>query len=70
MTLVSITREPDDPLAEVRISLGVPREADGNAYYIVFRGDPEKVVKLLKDAYEVASMALPHNKYKDERRQS
>jgi hypothetical protein len=66
MTAVYILREPDDPLAETRISLGSPRGSDD--FYMVFRGDPEKVIKLLKQATVVAEEALPQGNYQDKRR--
>lgn len=62
---VSIIREPNDPLAEVRISLGSPRGSSD--FYIVFRGEPEKVVTLLQNALLVAKVALPENAYDDRR---
>jgi len=65
MRNVSIIREPDDPIADVRISLGSPRGLD--AFYIVFRGDPGKVVDLLREALSVASAALPEELYDDHR---
>jgi hypothetical protein len=65
MTKISIIREPDDPIAEVRISLGSPKGAKD--FYLVFRGDPEKVVELLKTAHIVARAALPEGMYEDKR---
>lgn len=65
MAHVSITREPDDPIAETRISLGNPRGLKD--FYIVFRGDPEKVVELLETALTVAKHALPEGLYTDKR---
>lgn len=44
----SIIREPDDKLVAVRISVGRPRGFDGG--YIVFRGDPNKAILLLRKA--------------------
>ena len=61
---VSITREPPDRLADVRISLGA---LNNLGIYIVFRGDPEKTVQLLKDALAVAEVALPRGDYDDKR---
>lgn len=66
MKQVAISREPDDPIAEVRISLGSPRGSED--FYIVFRGDPEKVVKLLEEALLIAKVALPAEKYEDKRK--
>lgn len=65
MAHVAITREPDDQIAETRISLGNPKGM--NDFYIVFRGDPEKVVELLGKAHEVAKHALPRGLYTDKR---
>jgi hypothetical protein len=65
MAQVSITREPDDPIADVRVSLGSPRGM--RDFYIVFRGDPEKVVELLDNAAQVARHALPEGLYTDKR---
>lgn len=60
----SVTREPDDRLADVRISLGKKRDL---GCYIVFRGDPEEVVKLLENSLLVAKEALPARNYTDKR---
>lgn len=65
MKNVSIIREPEDPIAETRISLGSPRGSED--FYIVFRGDPEKVVELLQNALLVARVALPKHAYDDKR---
>jgi hypothetical protein len=65
MTKVSIIREPDDLLADVRISLGSPRGLDD--FYLVFRGDPKKVIELLEKALLVAKEALPAEMYEDHR---
>lgn len=65
MAHVSITREPDDRIAETRISLGNPRGS--RDFYIVFRGDPEKVIDLMEKALEVAKHALPNGIYTDKR---
>jgi hypothetical protein len=60
----SITREPDDKLADVRISLG---EKAGLGAYIVFRGEPEAVAELLRQAATLAAVALPRGDYEDQR---
>lgn len=65
MTKVAITREPDSRGIEARISLGKPMSMDG--FYIVFRGEPEMVIKLLRAALQVAEEALPLGLYTDER---
>jgi hypothetical protein len=65
VTKISIIREPDDPIAEVRISLGSPKGVKD--FYLVFRGDPDKVVELLETAHTVARAALPEGMYEDQR---
>lgn len=60
----SITREPDDRLADVRISLG---SKVGIGAYMVFRGDPQKTVDFLEEALEQAKHALPNGNYTDKR---
>lgn len=65
MTKVSITREQDDLIAEARISLGKPHNFDG--FYIVFRGEPEKVIELLRQAAVAAERLLPLGEYSDRR---
>lgn len=64
MTVVSVIREPDDPIAAVRISLGRPRGLKD--YYIVFRGDPDKVLDLMREALTAAEQLLPAGKYQDD----
>lgn len=66
MTQTSIIRESDDLLADPRISLGSPRGISD--FYLVFRGDPEKVINLLERALDVAKVALPTGEYEDRRR--
>jgi hypothetical protein len=61
---VSITREPDDKLADVRVSLGRKK---GAGVYIVFRGDPAATVELLERATTVARVALRAGEYADTR---
>lgn len=61
---VSIVREPDDRLADVRVSLGRKRRLGA---YIVFRGDPERVIELLETMLAVARAALPTGQYTDKR---
>lgn len=62
---VSVIREPDDQLAESRISIEKPRGMDG--LYIVFRGEPEATLQVLRDALAVAEHALPTGHYEDKR---
>jgi hypothetical protein len=61
---VSIIREPADKLADVRISLG---SLSNLGIYIVFRGDPEETIQLLKAALVAAETALPQGHYEDKR---
>jgi hypothetical protein len=65
-TKVSITREPDSRGIDARVSLGKPTGMDG--FYIVFRGEPDKVIQLLSDALIVAEHSLPRGQYIDERK--
>lgn len=65
MRRISIIREPDDRLDKTRISLGEPKDNVG--FYVVFRGEPEDVVSLLKEALKVAEVALPAGHYTDKR---
>ena len=57
-------REPDDRLANVRISLGTKSRLGS---YMVFRGDPEKVIDLLEEAVVEARRTLLKGDYKDNR---
>lgn len=66
MTKVRIVREDADPLVDVRISLGMPVDFDG--FYLVFRGEPEKVINLLEKALATARVALPEKNFHDHRR--
>lgn len=61
---IQITREPDDRLADVRVSLGRKK---GLGVYLVFRGDPAETVRLLKAAAALAEQALPAGHYEDKR---
>jgi hypothetical protein len=65
MTEFSIIREADDVLAEVRISIGKPPGFDG--IYIVFRGEPKKVIEVLEKALIEARVMLPDHIYQDDR---
>jgi hypothetical protein len=60
----AITREPDDRMADVRVSLG--KKSDIGCY-LVFRGDPEEVVKLLEESLSEARRTLPRGDYTDHR---
>jgi len=60
----SIIREPADRMADVRISLG--KKSDLGAY-LVFRGDPEEVVKLLEESLLEARRTIPRGDYTDHR---
>ena len=61
----AISREPDDGIAKTRISLGEPRGFAGA--YLVFRGEPDNVIKLLEQALAEARVKLPRNDYTDKR---
>jgi hypothetical protein len=60
----AITREPDDNLADVRISLGLKRNMGA---YMVFRGDPEETIHLLEESLLEARRTLLRGKYTDKR---
>lgn len=60
---ISVTREPDDPEA-LRASIG-GREDVG--YYLVFRGDPEEVLDMLRAVLPAAEAMLPVGNYKGQR---
>lgn len=62
---VSIIREENDLIADVRISLGTPKGMSD--FYLVFRGDPQKVIELLDRAHKVAKEALMTGQYEDHR---
>lgn len=62
----SVIREPDDRMAETRISLGSISKP-GEGIYLVFRGDPDKVVDVLEKALEKAKADLPLGNYEDRR---
>lgn len=64
-TLVTISRQDDDEIAEARVSLGKPKGLDG--FYIVFRGEPDKVLKLMREALDVAEHAIVEGRYADKR---
>lgn len=63
---VSIIREEQDLIADVRISLGSPRYSTD--FYLVFRGDPQKTIELLDRAHKVAKEALMTGQYEDHRK--
>jgi hypothetical protein len=62
----SVTREPDDKLAKTRLSMGTPRGTTQGAY-LVFRGEPEDIIRLLEDAVEHAVPYLRAKNYNDKR---
>lgn len=62
---VVIVRQTDDLLVKTRISLGDTKNDMG--FYIVFRGEPENVVHLLKEALAAVEVALPAGDYEDQR---
>jgi hypothetical protein len=63
--LVSITREPDDDLVDVRVSLGLKK---GVGIYIVFRGDPDETLELLERALAEAKSRIPDGGYREYRK--
>jgi hypothetical protein len=65
MVSAAVIREPDDPVADTRISIRTPKGKDD--FYFVFRGDPEKVVELLERVLPVVKAALPAGLYEDKR---
>lgn len=61
----SIIRQPNDPAAETRVSIGsLPNEL---GIYLVFRGEPENVINVLEKTLEKAREELPQGNYKDQR---
>lgn len=66
MAKFSIVREDDDVLAETRLSIGSPRGMDG--YYLVFRGEPDKVLIALRAVLAEAESQLPQGGYDDKRK--
>lgn len=64
MTEFAISREEDDKSGILRVSMG------GNAkigYYLVFRGEPEAIITMLKRVTEKAGRSLAINDYTDKR---
>jgi hypothetical protein len=61
----SIIREPDDGIAKTRISLGEPKDFEGA--YMVFRGDPRDIIKLLEKSLQEARRTLLRGMYEDKR---
>jgi hypothetical protein len=70
---VSVSREDDDTvnvpgkgeMEALRASIGGNDEI---GFYLVFRGEPKKVVKMLEMMTAAAKDMLPRGNYKDERR--
>jgi hypothetical protein len=60
----SIIREPDDKMADVRVSLGTKKKLGS---YIVFRGEPKEVIQLLEESLLEARRTLLKGEYKDHR---
>lgn len=60
MALSSVTREPDDPIA-LRASIG---GTPALGYYLVFRGDPEKVMAMLREVVHDAETHLKSGRYR------
>lgn len=63
----SISREPDDRLASVRISLGRTKPQHGEGAYIVFRGEPLDAVDLLDLAAAQLRSAIRNGTIDDKR---
>lgn len=67
----SIAREPDDKIATTRISIGSlpPKrgETESIGTYLVFRGDPDEVIRVLETTLEKAKEDLPQGRYIDRR---
>lgn len=61
----SIIREPDDRIAKTRISLGEPKDFEGA--YMVFRGEPRDIIKLLEKSLQEARRTLLRGMYEDRR---
>ena len=64
MTNFALSREPDDISGILRASIG-GNETVG--YYLVFRGDPDKIVQMLKDVTINTIDALSIGNYADKR---
>lgn len=68
---VTVTRENDDSIKIEGKSVDVLRASIGGndsiGFYLVFRGDPAKVVTMLEMMAEAAKDMLPRGQYKDER---
>lgn len=60
----SIIREPNDRMADVRISLGTKKRLGS---YIVFRGEPKDAVALLEEALNKAKEVILTGEYEDHR---
>lgn len=61
----SIIREPNDKLAETRVSIGALPNDEGA--YLVFRGEPDNVIHTLEITLEKAKEDLPKGRYQDKR---
>lgn len=58
MAEVHVTREAEDPLA-LRASIGGGKTAGPGRYYLVYRGDPDEVLTMLRDVLAEAERVLP-----------
>lgn len=70
---VTVTRDDDDYLTIEGKEVNVLRASIGGnddigGYYLAFRGEPEKIVKMLEMMTEAAKDMLPRGQYKDTRR--
>lgn len=70
---VTVTREDDDQRMIAGKTVNVLRASIGGnddmgGFYLVFRGEPAKVVEMLEMMTEAAKNMLPRGQYKDKRR--
>lgn len=63
----SILREPDDEMAKARVSLGSVDMGNAEGAYMVFRGSPEEVIRLLEESVLEARRKLLRGIYEDRR---
>ena len=63
MTIFAFSREPDDPTA-LRASIG---GSELLGYYLVFRGEPDATLAMLREVLAEAERALPAGDYADKR---
>lgn len=66
MTTFAISREPQDPIGVLRASIGGTPVV---GFYLVFRGDPADVLKMLEAVTEEARRVFETGDFADERGQ-